>query len=71
MRTQVRKLCTISRLLINGPCGFKQPKGGAKIVKVCGGREFNPLSRRETVRGGWRCLLSDLAHFRGNYWVQQ
>lgn len=24
--------------------GLMQPKGGAKIVKVCGGRESNPLS---------------------------
>lgn len=47
--------------------GLIQPKGGAKIVKVCGGQEHNPLSSladRETRMG--MCLLMDLLYFVRN-----
>ena len=43
-----------------------QPKGGAKIVKVCGGRDCNPLSSqgdRETGMEMSKSLLSDLVRF--------
>lgn len=47
--------------------GLMQPKGGAKIVKVCGGREYNPLSSRgDRVTGMEMSSLMDLLYFVRN-----
>lgn len=52
--------------------GLIQPKGGAKIVKVRGGRRVILWALWETERGMdmSNSLLSDLAHFMRNWWAE-